>query len=81
MRAVATAARRNSLAKKSKRARGRRKIPHLTLFRRAPITSMAFWTRLDDAFGQRIVSTMFTMLNQYHVVLQVSPSFSSAPKR
>ena len=28
---------------------------------------------LDDAFGQRIVSTMYTTLNQYHVVLEVSP--------
>ena len=24
---------------------------------------------LDDAFGQRIVSTMFTSLNQYHVIM------------
>src|ERR1700685_3660248 len=29
---------------------------------------------LDDAFGQRIVSTMFTTLNQYHVVLEVAPA-------
>ncbi len=29
---------------------------------------------LNDAFGQRIVSTMFTMLNQYHVILEVPPS-------
>ena len=29
---------------------------------------------LDDAFGQRIVSTMFTTLNQYHVVLEVEPT-------
>src|SRR5678815_1609848 len=28
---------------------------------------------LDDAFGQRIVSTMFTSLNQYHVVMEVNP--------
>jgi HAE1 family hydrophobic/amphiphilic exporter-1 len=34
---------------------------------------------LDDAFGQRIVSTMFTALNQYHVVLEVDPRFQSSP--
>jgi hydrophobe/amphiphile efflux-1 (HAE1) family protein len=35
---------------------------------------------LDDAFGQRIVSTMFTQLNQYHVVLEVSPRFQYSPE-
>ncbi|MFZ5779642.1 MAG: efflux RND transporter permease subunit [Pseudomonadota bacterium] len=35
---------------------------------------------LDDAFGQRIVSTMFTMLNQYHVVLEVLPRFQTGPE-
>jgi HAE1 family hydrophobic/amphiphilic exporter-1 len=34
---------------------------------------------LDDAFGQRIVSTMFTELNQYHVVLEVYPRFQYSP--
>ena len=34
---------------------------------------------LDDAFGQRIVSTMFTELNQYHVVLEVLPRFRTSP--
>jgi multidrug efflux pump len=34
---------------------------------------------LDDAFGQRIVSTMFTALNQYHVVLEVAPRFQTGP--
>jgi len=34
---------------------------------------------LDDAFGQRIVSTMYTPLNQYHVVLEVDPRFQSSP--
>src|ERR1700758_1675155 len=28
---------------------------------------------LDNAFGQRIVSTIFTTLNQYHVILEVDP--------
>jgi multidrug efflux pump subunit AcrB len=35
---------------------------------------------LDDAFGQRIVSTMYTPLNQYHVVLEVDPRFQSGPE-
>jgi hydrophobe/amphiphile efflux-1 (HAE1) family protein len=35
---------------------------------------------LDDAFGQRIVSTMYTMLNQYHVVLEVDPKFQYGPE-
>ena len=34
---------------------------------------------LYDAFGQRQVSTIFTQLNQYHVVLEVSPSFQQNP--
>ena len=34
---------------------------------------------LDDAFGQRIVSTMYTTLNQYHVVLEVEPQFEYSP--
>jgi HAE1 family hydrophobic/amphiphilic exporter-1 len=34
---------------------------------------------LDDAFGQRIVSTMYTALNQYHVVLEVDPRFQTSP--
>jgi HAE1 family hydrophobic/amphiphilic exporter-1 len=35
---------------------------------------------LDDAFGQRIVSTMYTTLNQYHVVLEVDPTFQYGPE-
>ncbi|HLX73732.1 MAG TPA: efflux RND transporter permease subunit, partial [Terriglobales bacterium] len=34
---------------------------------------------LYDAFGQRQVSTMFTQLNQYHVVLEVQPQFRESP--
>src|SRR4029079_14226 len=32
------------------------------------------------AFGQRQVSTMFTSLNQYHVVMEVDPQFWQNPK-
>ena len=34
---------------------------------------------LYDAFGQRQVSTIFTQLNQYHVVLEVNPTFQQNP--
>jgi multidrug efflux pump len=34
---------------------------------------------LYDAFGQRQVSTMFTQLNQYHVVLEVDPRLQQNP--
>jgi multidrug efflux pump len=34
---------------------------------------------LYDAFGQRLVSTIFTQLNQYHVVLEVDPRFQRNP--
>ena len=36
---------------------------------------------LYDAFGQRQVSTMFTQLNQYHVVLEVNPQFQQDPEQ
>lgn len=35
---------------------------------------------LYDAFGQRQVSTMYTPLNQYHVVMQVEPRFWQSPE-
>jgi multidrug efflux pump subunit AcrB len=34
---------------------------------------------LSDAFGQRIISTILTQQNQYHVVLEVSPEFQFGP--
>jgi multidrug efflux pump len=34
---------------------------------------------LYDAFGQRQVSTMYTQLNQYHVILEVKPNFQLDP--
>ncbi len=34
---------------------------------------------LYDAFGQRLVSTIFTQLNQYHVVLEVAPEYQKNP--
>jgi multidrug efflux pump len=34
---------------------------------------------LYDAFGQRQVSTIYTQLNQYHVILEVDPQFQQNP--
>jgi multidrug efflux pump subunit AcrB len=34
---------------------------------------------LYDAFGQRQVSTVFTQLNEYHLVMEVSPEFQQNP--
>src|SRR6184192_1626275 len=42
---------------------------------RLGITPQAIDDALYDAFGQRQVSTIFTQLNQYHVVLEVQPTF------
>ncbi len=42
---------------------------------RLGITPQLLDDTLYDAFGQRQVSTMFTQLNQYKVVLEVSPRF------
>ncbi|HXX23445.1 MAG TPA: efflux RND transporter permease subunit [Terriglobia bacterium] len=34
---------------------------------------------LYDAYGQREVSTIYTQLNQYHVVLEVDPAYMKSP--
>jgi multidrug efflux pump len=46
---------------------------------RLGILPQAIDDTLYDAFGQRQVSTMFTQLNQYHVVLEVDPQFRLTP--
>ncbi len=46
---------------------------------RLGVTLQAIDNTLYDAFGQRQVSTMFTQLNQYHVVLEVAPNFQRTP--
>jgi multidrug efflux pump len=46
---------------------------------RLGILPQAIDDALYDAFGQRQVSTIFTQLNQYHVVLEVDPQFSQNP--
>ena len=47
---------------------------------RLGITAAAIDEALYDAFGQRQVSTMYRALNQYHVVMEVDPSFSAEPE-
>src|SRR5271155_2685605 len=46
---------------------------------RLGILPAAIDNTLYDAFGQRQVSTIFTQLNQYHVVLEVDPRFQQNP--
>jgi multidrug efflux pump len=46
---------------------------------RLGILPAAIDNTLYDAFGQRQVSTMFTQLNQYHVILEVDPQFQQNP--
>jgi len=47
---------------------------------RLGITPQMVDETLYDAFGQRQVSTIFTQLNQYHVVLEVTPTFQRDPE-
>jgi multidrug efflux pump len=47
---------------------------------RLGITPQVIVDTLYDAFGQRQVSTIFTQLNQYRVVLEVDPSFQQGPE-
>jgi multidrug efflux pump len=46
---------------------------------RLGITAQMIDEVLYDAFGQRPVSTMYTQLNQYHVVLEVAPKYWQNP--
>ncbi len=46
---------------------------------RLGIQPQAIDNTLYDAFGQRQVSTIFTQLNQYHVILEVLPNFAQNP--
>jgi multidrug efflux pump len=46
---------------------------------RLGITPQNIDDSLYDSFGQRQVSTVFTQLNQYHVILEVDPRFQTSP--
>ena len=47
---------------------------------RLGITPATISNALYDAFGQRLVSTIFTQATQYRVVLEVKPEFRSGPE-
>ncbi len=36
---------------------------------------------LYDAFGQRQINTMYTQLNQYHVIMEAQPNFANDPNK
>ena len=48
---------------------------------RLGITPQAIDDTLYDAFGQRQISTLFTQLNQYHVILESMPAFQKNPAK
>jgi multidrug efflux pump len=47
---------------------------------RLGITPATIDNTLYDAFGQREFNTMYTQLNQYHVVLEAAPRFQTDPE-
>ena len=47
---------------------------------RLGVTPQMIDSTLYDAFGQRQVSTLFSSLNQYHVVMEVDPKFWQSPE-
>jgi multidrug efflux pump len=46
---------------------------------RLGITTQNLDDALYDSFGQRQISTMYTQLNQYHVILELDPDFQQTP--
>ncbi len=46
---------------------------------RLGITTTTLDNTLYDSFGQRQVSTLFTQLNQYHLIMEVQKDFSRTP--
>jgi len=48
---------------------------------RMGITPQMIDETLYDAYGQRQISTLYTQLNQYHVVLETMPDFQSNPAK
>jgi multidrug efflux pump len=48
---------------------------------RLGITPQMIVDTLYDAFGQRQVSTLFTQLNQYRVILEAKPEFQKSPRK
>jgi len=48
---------------------------------RMGITPQAIDQMLYDAYGQRQISTLYTQLNQYHIVLETQPEFQKNPSK
>ena len=48
---------------------------------RMGITPQMIDETLYDAFGQRQISTLYTQLNQYHVILETMPEFQTNPAK
>jgi multidrug efflux pump len=46
---------------------------------RLGLTAQNIDDTLYDGFGQRQVSTLFTQLNQYHLIMEVQPQFRATP--
>ena len=51
---------------------------HRLALRRHAVTTID--NTLYDAFGQRQINTMYTQVNQYHVILETLPSFQQHPQ-
>ncbi len=47
---------------------------------RLGVTTAAIDNALYNAFGQRLISTIYTQSSQYRVVLEVQPAFSAGPE-
>jgi multidrug efflux pump len=45
------------------------------------VTPATIDNTLYDAFGQRQINTMYTQLNQYHVILEADPKFQLNPQK
>ncbi len=45
------------------------------------VTTSTIDNTLYDAFGQRQVNTMYTQVNQYHVILEADPQFQKDPHK
>ena len=45
------------------------------------ITPQTIDNTLYDAFGQRQINTLYTQLNQYHVILETEPKFQLDPRK
>src|SRR6185312_9042647 len=47
---------------------------------RLGVTTSQIDNTLYDAFGQRLVSTIYAAMNQYHVVMEVTPQYWQSPE-